>query len=94
VLLLVCLFALLCGNGLVLPNGVAAAMGDQKALGSASALLGLGQFGVGAAVAPLVGLAGSHDALPMGIVIASCGLSALAVDLVFAPNRIKRPARI
>jgi MFS transporter, DHA1 family, multidrug resistance protein len=89
VLLLVSLFALLCGNGLVLPNGVAAAMGDQKALGSASALLGLGQFGVGAAVAPLVGLAGSHDALPMGIVIASCGLSALLVDFAFAP-RVER----
>jgi MFS transporter, DHA1 family, multidrug resistance protein len=88
-LLLVCLFGLLCGNGLVLPNGVAAAMGDQTALGSASALLGLGQFGVGAAVAPLVGLAGSHNALPMGIVIASCGISALAVDLLFAP-RVER----
>jgi DHA1 family bicyclomycin/chloramphenicol resistance-like MFS transporter len=85
-LLLVCLFALLCGNGLVLPNGVAAAMGHQTALGSASALLGLGQFGVGAAVAPLVGLAGSHDALPMGIVIAACGVSALAVDLLFVPR--------
>ncbi|HTX45100.1 MAG TPA: multidrug effflux MFS transporter [Solirubrobacteraceae bacterium] len=84
--LLVCLFALLCGNGLVLPNGVAAAMGDQTALGSASALLGLGQFGVGAAVAPLVGLAGSHDALPLGIVIGACGLSALLVDLLFAPR--------
>jgi DHA1 family bicyclomycin/chloramphenicol resistance-like MFS transporter len=84
-LLLVSLFALLCGNGFVLPNGVAAAMGDQTALGSASALLGLGQFGVGAAVAPLVGLAGSHDALPMGIVIAACGISALLVDLAFAP---------
>jgi DHA1 family bicyclomycin/chloramphenicol resistance-like MFS transporter len=89
--LLVCLFALLCGNGLVLPNGVAAAMGDQTALGSASALLGLGQFGLGAAVAPLVGLAGSHDALPMGIVIAACGVSALLVDLVFVPRAAGSP---
>jgi DHA1 family bicyclomycin/chloramphenicol resistance-like MFS transporter len=92
--LLVCLFALLCGNGLVLPNGVAAAMADQSALGSASALLGVGQFGVGAAVAPLVGLGGSHDALPMGIVIAACGLSALAVNLAFAPPVDRPPHRV
>jgi DHA1 family bicyclomycin/chloramphenicol resistance-like MFS transporter len=82
----VSLFALLCGNGLVLPNGIAAAMADQTSLGSASALLGLGQFGFGAVVAPLVGLAGSHDALPMGVVIGVCGVTALAVDVAFAPR--------
>jgi DHA1 family bicyclomycin/chloramphenicol resistance-like MFS transporter len=87
-LLLVSLFALLCGNGFVLPNGIAAAMADQSALGSASALLGLGQFGLGAAVAPLVGLAGSHDALPMGVVIGVCGLTALVVDVAF----VRRPS--
>jgi MFS transporter, DHA1 family, multidrug resistance protein len=93
--LLVALFALLAGNGLVLPNGVAAAMADQpQALGSASALLGLGQFGAGAAVAPLVGLAGAHDALPMGVVIGACGVSALLVDLVSLrySARRRRPA--
>jgi MFS transporter, DHA1 family, multidrug resistance protein len=86
VLLLVSLFVLASGNGLVVPNGTASAMAEQpQALGSASALLGVGQFGCGAIVAPLVGLAGSHDALPMAIVIAVCALSAFAIDAVWAP---------
>ena len=86
--LLVCFFVLLASNGLVLPNGTAAAMAGQSvSLGAASALLGLGQFGAGAIVAPLVGVGGSHDALPMAIVIAVAGVSALLIDLVFAPRR-------
>jgi DHA1 family bicyclomycin/chloramphenicol resistance-like MFS transporter len=85
--LLVCFFVLLASNGIVLPNGTAAAMGGgQGALGAASALLGLGQFGLGAVVAPLVGVAGSHDALPMAVVIAAAGTAAIAVDLIFAPR--------
>ena len=89
--LLACFFVLLASNGIVLPNGTAAAMGGvQPALGAASALLGLGQFGLGALVAPLVGVAGSHDALPMAVVIAVAGTAALAVDLVFAPRGIAR----
>ena len=62
---------------------------DQEgALGSASALLGMGQFGIGALIAPLVGVGGAHDALPMAIVIGVCGVSSLAVNLVFAgPGR-------
>jgi MFS transporter, DHA1 family, multidrug resistance protein len=86
--LLACFFVLLASNGIVLPNGTAAAMGGAQALGAASALLGLGQFGLGALVAPLVGLAGSHDALPMAVVIAVAGTAALAVDLVFAPRGV------
>ena len=89
--LLACFFVLLASNGIVLPNGTAAAMGGvQPALGAASALLGLGQFGLGALVAPLVGVAGGHDALPMAVVIAVAGTAALAVDLVFAPRGIAR----
>jgi DHA1 family bicyclomycin/chloramphenicol resistance-like MFS transporter len=87
--LLACFFVLLASNGLVLPNGTASAMGGgQPALGAASALLGLGQFGLGALVAPLVGLAGSHDALPMAVVMAVTGTAAITVDLVFAPRGI------
>jgi MFS transporter, DHA1 family, multidrug resistance protein len=85
--LLICFFVLLASNGIVLPNGTAAAMaGGQGALGAASALLGLGQFGLGAVVAPLVGVAGSHDALPMAVVIAAAGTAAITIDLLFAPR--------
>lgn len=84
--LLVCFFLLLCANGIVLPNGTASAMASQTgSLGAASALLGLGQFGSGAIIAPLVGVAGSHDALPMAVVIAAAGTGALLVNLAFAP---------
>jgi DHA1 family bicyclomycin/chloramphenicol resistance-like MFS transporter len=87
--LLVCFFVLLSSNGVVLPNGTASAMAEQEgALGSASALLGLGQFGCGAIVAPLVGVGGSHDALPMAIVIGIAGTAAFLIYAVFAPRRI------
>jgi DHA1 family bicyclomycin/chloramphenicol resistance-like MFS transporter len=93
--LLACFFLLLCANGIVLPNGTAAAMAAQSgSLGAASALLGLGQFGSGAVVAPLVGVAGSSDALPMVIVIAAAGTAALLVDLLFAPRDAPVPAPV
>jgi hypothetical protein len=58
--------------------------GDVLAYGVAGG--GLGQFGSGALVAPLVGVAGSRDAVPMAIVIAVAGTAALLVDLAFAPR--------
>ena len=73
--------------GFVLPNGQALALAHQKQnAGSASALLGLGQFACGAAVAPLVGLWGSHTAVPMGVVIGVCGVAALAVHVFATPR--------
>lgn len=71
---------------LVFPNAAAVALAEQEgAVGSASALLGMGQFGAGALVAPLVGVGGSKEALPMAIVIGACALAALGVNLVFGP---------
>jgi DHA1 family bicyclomycin/chloramphenicol resistance-like MFS transporter len=79
------LFLILSCNGIVFPNATAESLAEQQgALGSASALLGVGQFGTGAVVAPLVGLGGTHDALPMAVLIGACGLGALIVNLVFA----------
>ncbi len=82
-------------NGLVLPNGVAVAMdGQEGALGAASALLGLGQFGAGAIVAPIVGIAGSRDALPMALTMAVAGTAALVVGSPSRPARaMPRPRR-
>jgi MFS transporter, DHA1 family, multidrug resistance protein len=88
--LLISLFVILSSNGIVFPNATATALSEQEGrLGSASALLGMGQFGTGALLAPLVGIAGSHDALPMAVIIAICGTAALIVNLVFfvAPGR-------
>lgn len=75
--LIVCLVFVNVANGFVWPNGTAVAMDEAGAMaGSASALLGVGQFGLGALVAPLVGIAGSRAALPTGIVMGACGLGA------------------
>jgi DHA1 family bicyclomycin/chloramphenicol resistance-like MFS transporter len=75
--LIACLVLVNVANGLVWPNGTAVAMDEAGAMaGSASALMGVGQFGLGAVVAPLVGVAGSRAALPTGIVMGACGLGA------------------
>lgn len=64
--------------GLVLPNATALALAAQaRAAGSASALLGVLQYAIGAAAGPLVGLAGEGTALPMAIVMAVLGASAV-----------------
>jgi DHA1 family bicyclomycin/chloramphenicol resistance-like MFS transporter len=82
--LLIALFVTISFDGLVFPNATAVSLEGQEArLGSASALLGVGQFGVGALIAPLVGVAGSHNALPMGVLIGACGVAALGVNLLF-----------
>ena len=86
--LLVSLFVIVTSNGLVFPNATAVSLEHQEgSLGSASALLGTSQFGTGALIAPLVGIGGSHDVVPMAVVIGICGVSALAVNLAFAGRR-------
>ncbi|MEV0386131.1 multidrug effflux MFS transporter [Nonomuraea sp. NPDC050643] len=65
------LVVIMLGQGLVLPGTGALALGSQPAqiAGSASALTGVLQFALGAASAPLVGLAGSGTAVPMACVM-------------------------
>jgi DHA1 family bicyclomycin/chloramphenicol resistance-like MFS transporter len=78
--ILPCFFVTLFCGGFVSPNATALAMNDfPDAAGSASALLGVLQFAIGAAVAPLVGLAGNQNALPMAIAMSSCGILALII---------------
>ncbi len=69
--------------GFVVANALALAMaGEPARAGAASALFGLFQFGVGAVVAPLVGVAG-NSAVPMGIAMAtSATLAALSYTLI------------
>jgi len=83
---LVGLFVLAGSCGFVFPNETALALAEHgEVAGSASALLGLAQFGLGAVAAPLVGVAGSRSGAPMAIVIAVCAATALAVHLAW-PN--------
>lgn len=67
------LFLVVASIGLVSPNATALALADHpRNAGAASALLGTSQFLLGAAAAPLVGLAGERDALPMALTIVTC----------------------
>jgi len=56
--------------GLIFGNAVALAMQHTRgAAGTGSAFIGFSQFIGGAAVAPLVGLAGESSALPLAVVV-------------------------
>jgi DHA1 family bicyclomycin/chloramphenicol resistance-like MFS transporter len=59
------------------------------AAGSASALLGLMSFTFGGIIAPLVGLGGSANTLPMGIRIAISELGAVACYIFFIQKPFK-----
>jgi DHA1 family bicyclomycin/chloramphenicol resistance-like MFS transporter len=62
-------WAILAPMGLVIPNAPAVALSRHPdAAGTAAALLGAGQFGLGAAVAPLVGVLG-NDAFALSLVM-------------------------
>jgi MFS transporter, DHA1 family, multidrug resistance protein len=59
-------------------NGIALGLTNHPQIaGSASALLGVSQFSFGAVMAPLVGIAGEHDAVPMAVVITACAAAAV-----------------
>jgi DHA1 family bicyclomycin/chloramphenicol resistance-like MFS transporter len=82
---LVPLTVLLGAAGLAMPNTPALALTRHgEAAGTASALLGFLQFGVGALVAPLVGVLGS-TATALGIV--TLGVTGLAAVLMFGVVR-------
>ena len=70
-------WAILGTLGLVIPNAPAVALSRHPdAAGTAAALLGAAQFGLGAAVAPLVGVLG-NDELALSVVMAVSVLVAL-----------------
>ena len=86
--LLPSLFVMVSSIGLVLPNSAALALADHpRTAGSASALLGLAQFAIGAVTAPLAGVGGSHTALPMAIVMAVLPAAGLACLFGLAGRR-------
>lgn len=71
------LFLVVMSVGLVSPNAAALALADHPRIaGSASALLGLMQFAVGAVLAPLVGLGGE---LSLALVVAGSTVTAAVV---------------
>ncbi|HLZ59488.1 MAG TPA: multidrug effflux MFS transporter [Ktedonosporobacter sp.] len=88
-------FVLASSLGLIMPNATTLALSNTRAAGSASALLGVLQLGIGAIVAPLIGLGGSASALPMAIAIAAFSIVTLVTFLVLCrPSQIQVRAGI
>jgi DHA1 family bicyclomycin/chloramphenicol resistance-like MFS transporter len=90
---LVAFFIAVSAIGLVMPNATAQALaGDPRTAGSASGLLGLSQFVLGAAVAPLVGIAGSSSAVPLGVLMATLGvLACVSFAVLVRPQTVSSP---
>ncbi|MDW5597260.1 multidrug effflux MFS transporter [Conexibacter stalactiti] len=77
-LVLAAFFTFVASIGLTTPNAAALALADHpRAAGSASGLLGLAQFAIGGAAAPLVGIGGSGTALPLALVVCALGAASL-----------------
>jgi DHA1 family bicyclomycin/chloramphenicol resistance-like MFS transporter len=75
---LVPMFVIVSSLSFVLPNSTALALADHaEVAGTASALLGVVQFILGALVAPLVGAAGTESAVPMAAIMTVVALAAL-----------------
>lgn len=88
-------WAILGAMGLVIPNAPAVALSRHtEAAGTAAAVLGAAQFGLGAAIAPLVGVLGNDEfalalVMTVGMVIA---LFALSLTLRVGGQAVGTPA--
>lgn len=81
------IFVTVACQGLILGNATALALAAvPRAAGSGSAGLGALQFGLGAAVSPLVSLGGEHTAVPLAVVMVT--LSVLAIAAFLAGRRV------
>jgi DHA1 family bicyclomycin/chloramphenicol resistance-like MFS transporter len=81
-LILGLLFIYLSCLGYILPNSSALAMSPfTKGAGSASALMGAIQMGIGACVSTVVSMIQSGSLMPMAIVMSACSIVALLVLL-------------
>ncbi len=82
------LFVIVCSFAFALPNATALALSPHPDVaGAASALLGVIQFITGAAVAPLVGVAGTDTAVPMGVVMSVLGVGGVVALRILVPAR-------
>jgi DHA1 family bicyclomycin/chloramphenicol resistance-like MFS transporter len=86
------LWVVLFACGLALPNAPALALSRHgEAAGTAAALLGAIQFGVGALVSPVVGVLG-NDAVAIGtVVVTALGLAIAVLVLVVRPWQLSVP---
>lgn len=84
-------WSILAAMGLVIPNAPAVALSrHHDAAGTAAALLGAAQFGIGAAVAPIVGVLG-NDELALAVVMTT-GVMVALVAIATVIRRTEAPA--
>jgi len=94
-LILPLLFVTVSMVGLSLGNATALAQEQvPKAAGTGSAVIGALQFGLAAAVSPLVGLGGESTGIPMGLSIAVCTGLALVLLLTLAREPAQRGSEL
>jgi DHA1 family bicyclomycin/chloramphenicol resistance-like MFS transporter len=94
ILLLTGMFVVVASVGLVMPNSMALALQNNGEIaGSAAALMGLAMYFTGALSAPLAGLAGSSNALPMAVTIAVLGAVAAVSYSYTQAGRVRRRQR-
>ena len=85
------LFPLFCALSLVAPNATASALQDFPHMaGTASALAGALQFGLGALTGALVGVWHDGTALPMMVTVGLCALASATLYLVLVVRRERR----
>ncbi len=85
------IWVVLAGSGLALPNAPAIALSRHgESAGTAAAMLGAVQFGVGAVVAPLVGVLGNDGAAIGAVVVAAFVLAGVVLVLVVRPWQLPR----
>lgn len=76
-------FLFLCCQGFTFPNTSALSLAPfTKTAGSASALLGGIQMGIGALTSAAVSFFSNHTAVPMTAIMAACALSAFTILLI------------
>lgn len=81
------IFTAVTSLGLVLGNATALALAEvPRAAGTGSAVLGALQFGIGAAVSPLVGLGGEATAFPLAFVMITVSVLAGTAFLLARPR--------
>ncbi|WKB36233.1 MFS transporter [Terrilactibacillus sp. S3-3] len=88
IMVVIPLFFIVSMVGVVSTTAFSLAMQNQgRAAGSASAILGMGMNVIGGALAPLVGLGGSHTYFPMSLLILICDVGALLSYLLILKKR-------
>jgi DHA1 family bicyclomycin/chloramphenicol resistance-like MFS transporter len=91
--LLVALFLVVAAIGLIRPNAMALALGPHpERAGSAAGIIGAAQFIFGAALLPIAGVGGAHDAVPMAVAICATALASPLVLVASGALGPRRPA--